>query len=315
MNLPDRTDETAVIRAEAAAWLARLRSDTRGRADETAFRAWIAADPRHGEAFQAMTEVFEIAGAQPIRADRRRREAVQQIGRRRLLQGAGLAAAAAVGGVLLLRPDATYATAIGEQRRVVLKDRTVVNLDTDTRLSVRMEGGRRAVTLEKGRAAFQVARDPERPFHVTAGDRKVIATEARFDVSRIDDRVVVLAETASIAVGSSGGRAGGATEYVSPGRRVEYQGGRKVSEDAPTLADATAWRDGRLSFNGDTLSSAVRQMNRYSPHLLVVADPSLAAEPISGVYRAGESRAFAESVAVLLGARVRAEGGRIVLDR
>lgn len=315
MNLPDRIDETAVIRAEAAVWLARLRSDTRGSADETAFQAWIAADPRRGEAFQAMTEVFEIAGAQPVRAHRRRREAVQRIGRRRLLEGAGLVAAAAAGGVLLLRPDATYATAVGEQRRVVLKDRTVVDLDTDTRLSVRMDGGRRAVTLEKGRAAFLVARDPERPFQVTAGNRRIIAAEARFDVSHIENRVVILAETASIAVGPSAGLAAGATDYVSAGRRVEYQGDRKVSEDAPALADATAWRDGRLSFNGDTLASAVRQMNRYSPDLLIMADPSLAAEPISGVYRVGENRAFAESVAVLLSARIRAEDGRIVLHR
>lgn len=315
MTVPTAADQSAAIRADAAAWLARLRSEARTHKDEAAFRAWISGDPRRAEAFEAMTAVFEAAGAQPVRANRRRREAADAINRRRLLQGAGLTAAAVGGGVLLLRPDATYATAVGEQRRVVLEDRSVVDLDTDTRLSVRMDAGRRGVTLDKGRAAFRVAPDPERPFLVTAGNRKIIAADARFDVSRFEGRVTVLAETATLAIKPAGVFRDGPVEYLRSGRRAEYDSSRKVAEDAPEIADATAWRDGRLSFAGDTLASAVRQMNRYSQSPLVVADASLATQPISGIYRVGDNRAFAESVAALLSAKVRVEADRIVLER
>ena len=51
------------FRAEAAAWLARLRADDKTEADERAFRLWLAEDRLHTAAFEAVTEVWEAAGA------------------------------------------------------------------------------------------------------------------------------------------------------------------------------------------------------------------------------------------------------------
>ena len=50
------------IRADAAAWLARLRADDRCAADEAAFRAWLDASPVHAAAFEAVDRMWSYVG-------------------------------------------------------------------------------------------------------------------------------------------------------------------------------------------------------------------------------------------------------------
>jgi transmembrane sensor len=51
------------LQAEAAAWLARLHADDRNEDDERGFRRWLAADADHVAAFEAVDQVWTIAGA------------------------------------------------------------------------------------------------------------------------------------------------------------------------------------------------------------------------------------------------------------
>ena len=61
------------IRAEAAAWLARLHAEDRDAADEAAFRAWLAASPEHADAFEAVDRMWsDVGGLTDLRADLRR---------------------------------------------------------------------------------------------------------------------------------------------------------------------------------------------------------------------------------------------------
>lgn len=60
------------IRAEAAAWLARLHADDRDAADEAAFRAWLNVSPAHAAAFEALDRLWNDIGGM---ADRRVRAA------------------------------------------------------------------------------------------------------------------------------------------------------------------------------------------------------------------------------------------------
>ena len=79
-------------RAEAAAWLARLHADDRSPADEEAFRAWLAADPAHAAAFEAMDHTWSLAGG--LSRNRRERHGVSR--RTVMAGGAGLFAVDAV---------------------------------------------------------------------------------------------------------------------------------------------------------------------------------------------------------------------------
>ena len=50
------------LRAEAAAWLARLHAEDRDAADEAAFRAWLSASPDHAAAFEAVDRIWSDVG-------------------------------------------------------------------------------------------------------------------------------------------------------------------------------------------------------------------------------------------------------------
>ena len=66
-------------------------------------------------------------------------------------------------------------------------------------------------------------------------------------------------------------------------------------------------------FEDTRLSEAVAEMNRYSVVGLEVQGRDLGEKRISGVYRNGDSIAFAKTVAVLTGARVQEMRGRVFL--
>ena len=53
------------VKLQAAQWLARQRSNLRTDEDVRGFQAWLAQDPAHGEAFEALTAVWDVAGSYP----------------------------------------------------------------------------------------------------------------------------------------------------------------------------------------------------------------------------------------------------------
>jgi transmembrane sensor len=62
------------------------------------------------------------------------------------------------------------------------------------------------------------------------------------------------------------------------------------------LAAATAWREGKVIFRTESLSEAVRRMNRYSRLQIEIDDPGLASERVSGVFEAGDTRGFVNAL-------------------
>jgi transmembrane sensor len=304
--------DTHTARAEAAAWLARLRSEERTAEDEQGFRAWLAESEAHRAAFEVTNGVFEMAGAAQGRIARTQ---VRQVSRRHVLRtGVGLAAASVAGIVFYLRSGTTYATEIGEQRDVALEDGTLVRLDTDSEIHVSMSEQRRRVSLRRGRAHFQVAEDSTRPFQVIARDQVVTASRGEFDVSHDGVLVSVLPQAGPVQVASEKAAAGITTpRTIVPGQLVVFAEDRLVRDERPEMERAVAWRYGRLELFKETLAEAVAQMNRYTHRPIVILDPAIAQLRISGNYSVGDAQAFATSISVLLPVEVTLERDRITL--
>lgn len=306
MSAGDKT-----VRAEAAAWLARLRSEDRTPEDERGFRAWLAESEEHRAAFEVTNAIFEMAGAE----DRRPQQAVRVSRRHVLRTGVGLAAASVAGVVVYLRSGTTYATEIGEQHKVSLEDGTLVSLDTDTEIHVSMNDSRRQAKLRRGRAHFDVAEDNVRPFHVIAGDQRISTPRGHFDVSRDGMVVSVLLEEGPVEVELENPGAVPMPRILAPGQLVVFAEDKVVREERPVMERASAWRQGRLAFFGEPLAEAVAAMNRYTRRPIVILDPEIAQMPISGNYSVGDPQAFATSISVLLPVRVEMERTRITLRR
>ena len=300
--------------AEAAAWLARLHSDERTGQDEAAFRAWLAEDEEHAAAFLHVTAVWEASASvealpepQPSR--------LRKPSRRAVLVGslAVLAAGAGGAGAWLLSGPKTYATRVGEQRRVALEDGSSILLDTNSAVRVRMSADRREIELMKGRAHFDVAKDSLRPFLVRAGRQQVIALGTAFDVDREDGHTTIVLLEGQVAVRPLDRLSASPERIMAPGDRLMFRRDELARSDRPDLAAMSAWQSGRLIFAQETLLAAAREFNRYNKRQLIIADPALAAMQVSGVYDVDNPEGFARSAGFLLPIATRIDGDTITL--
>jgi transmembrane sensor len=289
------TDISPEIRAEAAAWLARLRADDKSASDEAAFRVWLAKDVRHAIAFEAVTEIWEATGAawnEPITMPQPRAPH-----RRTVLAGVGaLAATGVLVAVWQQAAAETYKTGVGEQKHVVLPDGTQVFLDTDTEIRARFDSDSRTVALERGRCNFHLRENDERPFVVDAASNRVVAGRCSFDIRRDGNEICVVLTQGSANV-SVKGRALLPTLHAGDRFLAGDWGSRT---DRPNLTPLLAWQTGQVVFDNETVAGAIREMNRYSVVKSAVTDDTVGNLRISGVYRVGDNVAFAHSVASLL---------------
>lgn len=305
---PAPTDQA---REQAAGWFARLKTRETSSADLQAFRIWRKT-PGHKEAYDEVVAFWKQSEA--VKADPDIQDALAAaLGRagnapasRRAVRVSrpivGLSLAAAVlalvgGGGFLLRGAHSYATDVGEQRLVRLADGSTVRLDTNSKVEVRFRAGRRDVRLVRGQALFQVAHDATRPFVVQADGASVTALGTRFDVKHEAGGVRVTLVQGSVEVR--------AQEGAAP-QVWRLQPGEAVSTDQPMatpkpvdVAVATSWTSGRLVFHAVPLATAVAEVNRYNHDRIVLDGPHVAEASISGVFDAGDSETFVDSVAQL----------------
>ena len=75
-----------------------------------------------------------------------------------------------------------------------------------------------------------------------------------------------------------------------------------------------AWREGLVSFDGETLLVAVSEINRHNRQQIVIDEPRLASMPIVGVFRATDLPGFAAAAAAALNASATADGNIIRLQ-
>lgn len=102
---------------------------------------------------------------------------------------------AALLGVYLFMPSGVYASALGEQRSLVLNDGSTIQLNSLSKIRVRFSEHERAVDLVQGQALFHVAKDSARPFVVYSDQTRVRAVGTQFDVyRRVKDTVVTVVE-------------------------------------------------------------------------------------------------------------------------
>lgn len=316
---------SADVNEAAADWLAR--EDARAlTAGEQADRdAWLAADDRHLGAYlrlRAAARRLDRLGA--LKSDQLQAPAAEPApGRPRLRIDRRLAAAIVAGtvfaggfGLWAQAQPRTYHTAVGEMRRVTLRDGSVLELNTNTVVKVAYTGEGRDVWLQRGEGNFIVAKDKLHPFVVHVGEATFTAVGTVFSV-RADQKGPVRL-TVSEGVVSLKPSPPARPCYVTALQQADL----RPSQAQPQVASLSfidvnrrlAWTDGRIALEGETLGQAAEEFNRYNGRKLVVA-PSIASERVGGVFRTSEVETFARTAAASLHLTVRDNpDGDIVLD-
>lgn len=313
---------SAAVRAEAAAWVARLHGPNRTPHVEAGLRRWLADDPEHAAAFELLTDTWE-------KSARLRRRPLEQVaswegpGFRISFPRAALAAGTTVvlailATIFYLHTDAVM-TGVGELRTLTLDDGSRVHLNTDTRVRVHYDKQTRHVSLERGEALFEVAKRPDWPFIVTAGGREIKALGTEFVVRRDGKRLSVMLMEGKVTVthGTEGQSNHSPPEAETftliPGDRVTFVGSATPTLDRPAPERITAWLRGEVALDNTSLADAVAEMNRYSHQRIVADDPALAAIRVSGIFQAGDLANFAQAVARMHHIKVLNQQDEIVL--
>ena len=309
--------ETATnIDAVAAQWIWRLDRDGRTPDLERELEAWMADDPRRRGAFLRAEAAWVMmdraqwnsAESAPVRTVRRQ----GLVDRRAILVG-GLAASVAAAGAFLLRPE-RFTTRIGEIRRLPLKDGSLAEINTASTIEVSLKPQQRLIRMDQGEAWFQVAKDATRPFVVEAGAVRVRAVGTAFGVRRRHNGADVMVTEGVVETWTEGSKdsavrlKAGEKAFVTDADPV----GRIVS--APSQIDRElAWRDGKIDLAGESLSDAVEEFNRHNDRKLVIAQASIADEPLYGVFHANDPQAFARAIEVSLDVKVTVEDNQIII--
>jgi transmembrane sensor len=219
-----------------------------------------------------------------------------------------------------------YSTRHGEQQTHRLADNSVLQLNTDTELTVRYSKTDRLVTLVSGEAAFEVTHEPGRAFRVLAGLTQVVDLGTRFDVRREDHSAVVTVVEGRVMVAPSTtpGTSGADRSQTQSQQSVELDAGEQLSvtEGAwpatPVSVDAqrtTAWLHRQISFDGETLERVVAEFNRYTQKPIEIASPALRDLEISGVFSVDNSEAFIAFLRSLEGVQVEVTDTRILVSQ
>lgn len=309
---------------EAARWAIRLDGEPLDDAEQAELDAWLLADDRRrGALLRAEAALAYLDRGRALTEPREAEPSAPPFFARRafLIGGSlgGLAAAAGVVGLLLARsetPMLEIETAIGEVRRVTLRDGSIASVNTDSRIEVAMSGRQRRVTLAAGEAWFQVVPDRSRPFLVDAGDARIQAVGTAFSVRRRDGGSDVLV-TEGVVEAWLAGREDRRTRVAAGSRTfiADVPGAIEVVRGSDEIERALAWRTGELALNGESLAYAVAELNRYNRRKLVIADDTLGSEPLVGYFRTDQPENFGRAVATMVGARVEVEGDTIRLSR
>jgi transmembrane sensor len=236
----------------------------------------------------------------------------------------GMAAAVAVIACVIsarvwLFDGAVYSTPVGGVASVPMTDGSKVTLNTDSRIRVDVSSRERHVRLEQGEAFFQVAKDPSRPFVVTAGDRRVIAVGTAFSVRRDADdsiRVAVTEGTVRVEPQASlmGRKQNG--DILLPAGNIALTHSDHVmlqEKPVPAVEEAVSWRTGFVVFHETALTEVVAELNRYNTRKIVLQDASLATIRLSGRFEPTQYQAFVRLLENGFAIRATVEGERIVL--
>lgn len=288
-------------------------------ADErAAVERWAASSPRHREELEALRAVWRptaAGGWDPDRAWQRVRVEVggaPVVGRlpvARPTRRIGLAMAAmlllAFGvaiGWQALRPAAAIdrATGPGETLEVALGDGSTVVLAPRSTLHIPGGYGRRERRVElEGEAWFEVHHDAERRFVVHIAGREVEDIGTSFTLRSRDpdslDVAVIEGEVAVRSPGTPGAR------QLRAGDVARFAPERDEIAHHQAVAAPAGWREARLEFTAVPASRVAARLGEWFGERVWIADPSVAARPVSVTFPRGSLDDAIDVLDLLLG--------------
>ena len=310
---PSETSEQ--IEVAAAIWA--MKDRPLSPEDEALLTAWLAGDTRRrGALLRAEATLSSLARAKALgpvetwgatETGRTSTRLVDRLSRRKLLIASGAAgglAAAGLAGFLIGHYEDETSTDVGEIRRLPMSDGSIAAINTQSQIKVSMTQEARNIDLVRGEVWFNVAKNKQRPFTVSAGLARVQAVGTAFSVRRQAAGAEILVTEGTVKAWLEG--LAQPAVWLNAGDVAVLDPKAAVSKDhAPeAVANALAWREGQIALTGQSLAQAADEYNRYNRLKIVIQDPELGQERLLGRYSADDPEGFSNAIARSFGADI-----------
>ncbi|BBH48008.1 FecR family protein [Pseudomonas sp. KU43P] len=317
---------TAAQSQAALHWLSRI-NEQPGVAQSAAFKRWLLADPRHGQAYDQAQAAWQLSAAPAARLAHEEHAGLQQYLEamakpparkpwlRALATAACLTLAVGVAGgwhpghwLQDLQADFRSGDTV---RQVTLADQSEVTLDAGSAIAVDFQQGERRVRLLHGAAFFQVTHNGE-PFVVEAAGGEVRVLGTQFEVRDQGEGAQVTVRSGRVAVAAAKGQ--GARELTA-NQQMAYTDGHPGELLTVDSDSRLAWRQGWLNYYQVPLAQVIEELGRYYPGRIVLLDGELAQRKVSGSFPVEQPLLALDSLGKVMGFSRRTVLGRLTVIR
>lgn len=305
------------LEAEAAIWATKL--DAAPDLAPFGLTAWLQENPKHAGALLRAQAALVLCDEPSLLESPLTPEKKNRTRKRMVLMGSCIATlAACFAAVFLFNPRKEhYETQVGEIRSVALTDGSSISIDAESNLDVVYDNRNRTVHMNSGKAVFHAVHDIQRPFRVTVDTLVITDIGTIFQVTDQDSagNIEILVTQGAVSVDSPAGRIniteGHSARFSKPAINTPQP---QISTVGPVAIERLlAWREGRLELNGETLNSAVEEINRHNRMQTKIATTALGQEKLYGVFRVDDAVSFAQAAAVSLDTQMQIVRNNIVI--
>ena len=290
---------------QAVTWFVALQSEHSDKRQSARFQRWLDSDPSHPLAYAEAeklwanfdslktTDVPELAVARSASAQSVPLKSLSILLLCSVLTGWWLD--------YRVKPQ-LYQTDVGQQLAFSFTDGSSIQLNVNSRISVRLSWCRRQIQLLEGEALFNVAHESFRPFIANAMGLRVRDIGTRFLLSRRFDKVRVSVLEGEVALKTN--RSWMEQSLTTgQGRELDRFGRlQKLSDDS--VEAEVAWTEGRLVFNRAPLSEIVTTLERHHNVRFILSDTALGQQTLSGSFEIRDLEPFLRAVRVTLPVKV-----------
>ncbi|GAA5008110.1 hypothetical protein GCM10023206_14460 [Acinetobacter puyangensis] len=190
-----------------------------------------------------------------------------------------------------------WSTALAENQTIDLSDGSQIQLNTQSKVVVKMRLHSREIQLQQGEATFHVGHLPdrwrifERPFTVQAGQLSIRDIGTVFNVRRYSEQhAVVTVLQGKVRVST----------LAEPKHFVDLEHNQSIENHATQLGQLktvnaqaqTAWHKGQLKFDNMTLADVMQEFQRYSTFKVVFSQKKIEQLKISGSFETAQYQQF-----------------------
>lgn len=212
-----------------------------------------------------------------------------------------------------------------------LEDGSTVDLNDGAEVTCKYTENRREFWIKSGEAYFTVAKDPDRPFDVYAGETKLRAIGTEFNVKYDGPSVEVLVTEGIVSLSviekkpNSGSNHSPHTATIPKNliqnqkavvhRSDSVQNGYIIEEvDLEEVSQILLWKPVTFTFDSTPLSDVVKSFNKHNEEQLVILDPKIESLKIVATFRSNKLDGFINLLQATSNINAEKKGDQILLS-